>query len=188
MNHIRGKKPLYVQCVKSIKTLFNEKGDANAKIINQHKMVVKDAREVSYGMEADVEISMGRLKGLARVKIWGPSKSDKSKNKCTIIISKYSNNADSKYAETLSRKIIKPLFESYLKGPGGRDTIKKSNGINKDRVQCTDCEKSFGKRYIKTHMVKIHMNSCDICRNIYKLKKNSVTTRLKSIAKKAFRF
>ena len=120
----KGKKPLFVQCVKALKTLFYEKGDANAKIINQHKMVVKDARNISYGMEADVEISIGRMKGLASVKIWGPSKSPNSKNKCSIMISKYSKNSDPKFATTLSRKIIRPLLESYLKGKGWKDTIK----------------------------------------------------------------
>ena len=76
----KGKKPLFVQAVKALKQLLMEKGDKNGKIINQHKMVVKDAREVSYGMEADIEITTGKMKGLARAKIYGPSKSSTKKN------------------------------------------------------------------------------------------------------------
>ena len=47
-------------------------------------MVVKDVRSVDYGVEADIEISKGRLRGVAKLKIWGPSKSPNGKNKCTI--------------------------------------------------------------------------------------------------------
>ena len=75
----KGKKPLFVQSVKAIKKLVHEKGDTNGKIKNKHKFVVKDVRDVSYGVEADIEISKGRIKGLARIKIWGPSKSSKGK-------------------------------------------------------------------------------------------------------------
>ena len=98
----KGKKPIFVQCVKELKKLLKEKGDVNAKIINEHKFVVKDSREVSYGMEADIEISKGMTKGLARVKVWGPSKSPNCKNKCTIIITKYPNS-DPKYNKVVQK-------------------------------------------------------------------------------------
>ena len=116
----KGKKPLFVQCVKSLKKLFTEKGDIKGKVINKHNMVVKDARDISYGIEADVEISVGKLKGLTKVKIWGPSKSATKKNQCTIIISRY-QNSDPKFATMMSRKIIKPLLESFTKGLGWKD-------------------------------------------------------------------
>ena len=41
----KGKKTLFIQSFKSLKTLFSEKGDIKGKIINQHTMVVKDARK-----------------------------------------------------------------------------------------------------------------------------------------------
>ena len=164
--HTKGKKPLFVQSVKAIKQLLTEKGDINAKIINEHKIVVKDSREVSYGMEADIEISKGRIKGLAIAKIWGPSKSATKKNRCTIIISRYPN-FDPNFATKLSRKVIRPLLESYLKGQGWKDLMKKSSIVIKDRTKCTDCEKSFGNRYLKTHMVKMHNNTCNICNTTF---------------------
>ena len=130
-----------------------EKGDNNGKIINQHKMVVKDAREVSYGMEADIEITTGKMKGLARAKIYGPSKSSTKKNRCTILIEKYPNpNSEVKFATALSRKIVKPLLDTYLKGLGWKNIMTNSTINITDRVQCLDCEKSFGREYIKTHI------------------------------------
>ena len=125
------------------------------KYINKHKMVVKDSREVSYGMESDVEISFGKMKGLAKIKIWGPSKSATKKNQCTIIISRYPN-ADPMFSTELSRKIVRPLIESYLKGQGWKDIIQPLNSICSDRIKCTECFKSLGKRYLKTHVEKIH--------------------------------
>ena len=129
------------------------------KIINQHKMVVKDAREVGYGMEADIEISVGKMKGLAKIKIYGPSKSPTKKNQCTNFISKYPN-LDPNFSTKLSRKIVRPLIESYLKGQSWKEKIQPFNSINK--------EKSFGKRYIRTHVEKMHNNICDVCNNIFK--------------------
>ena len=124
--------------------------------------MVKDVRDVSYGVEADIEISKGRIKGLARIKIWGPSKSSKGKNKCTIILTKYPHS-DGKYVTMLSRKVVKPLLDLYLKGEGWKSIMTKINKTNRDRIQCTKCEKSFWKVYIKTHVAKMHDSSCYIC-------------------------
>ena len=162
----KGKKPLFVQAVKAFKQLLMEKGDKNGKIINNHKMVVKDAREVSYGMEADIEITTGKMKGLARAKIWGPSKSSTKKNRCTILIERYPNS-EIIFATKLSRKIVKPLLDTYLKGLGWKNIMKKSTINITDRVQCFDCEKSFGKGYIKTHMIKMHKTKCSLCNKTF---------------------
>ena len=164
----KGKKPLFVQYVKELKQLLSERGDVNAKTINKHIMVVKDAREVSYGMEFDIEISGARMKGLAKVQIWGPST---KKNSCTIIISKY-HKSDPTFATKLSRKIIKPLLESYLKGNGWKDIITKSSKVNKDKVQCNSSKKFFGNQYLKTHMVKMHNHTCVACKDTFKSKEN----------------
>ena len=48
-------------------------------------MVVKDPREVGYGMEADIEISVGKMKGLEKIKIYGPSKSPTKKNHAQLL-------------------------------------------------------------------------------------------------------
>ena len=50
----KGKKPLFVQTVKAFKQLLSEKGDKNGKMINKHRIVVKDVRDVSYGIKADI--------------------------------------------------------------------------------------------------------------------------------------
>ena len=167
-----------MQCVKSLRKVFTQKGDINGKVINKHNMVVKEVIDVSYGIEADIEVSVGKIKGLTKVKIWGPSKSVTKKNQCTIIISKYNKNCDPKFTTMMSRKIIKPLLESYLKGQGWKEMIQPLNNTNKDRIKCTDCDKSFGKRYIKTHAKNMHSNNCKVCKTTFKsadqLKKHKV--------------
>ena len=45
--------------------------------------------------------------------------------------------------------------------------IQPLNTTNKDRIKCTVCEKSFGKRYIKTHVEKMHNNSCNFSKNTF---------------------
>ena len=147
---------MFVQSVKAIKQLIHEEGESNGKIINNRKVVVKDVREVSYGVEADIEISKGRTKGLARIKIWGPSKSAKgNKNKCTIIVTKYPHS-DGKYVTLLSKKVVKPLLDLYLKGEGWKSLVTKIKNASKDRIQCTKCDKPFGK-------AKMHDSRFNIC-------------------------
>ena len=162
----KGKKPMFVQTVKAVKQLLYQKGDKNSKIINTHKIVIKDVRDVSYGMEADIEISKGRLKGLAMVKVWGPSKSSTKKNWCTIIVTKYPHS-ESKYVMLLAKKVMKPLLDAYLKGEGWKTLITKCNSPNKDRSHCEICDKSFGAGYIKTHIIKMHKPTCNICDKIF---------------------
>ena len=50
-----------------------DKGETN--IINNHKMTVRDVRDIKFGgIEAEVEVSKKEEKGVATLKIWGPSK------------------------------------------------------------------------------------------------------------------
>ena len=87
--------------------------------------MVKDVREVSYGVEVDIKISKERTKGLAMIKIWGPSKSAKgNKNKCTIIFTRYPHSEE-KYVTFLSKKVVKPLLDLYLKGEGWKFIVNK---------------------------------------------------------------
>ena len=157
----KGKKPLFVQAVKALKDVIKEKGDSHGKRINKYRMVIKDVRNISYGIEADVEIQTEKNKGLAKVKIWGPSKSAKQKHKCSINITKYPHY-DGKWVKILSRKIIKPLLDSFLRGEGWKAVMKKEK-ISNERVPCNECDKSFGKRYIDTHREKMHNLRCNIC-------------------------
>ena len=136
-------------------------------------MVVKDVRIVKYeGIEAEVEVSKGADKGVATLKIWGPSRAAKGKKKCTIMSVKYSS-CDGKFANILSRKIIKPLLDSYLKGLGWKSMInnvivKKKKNLNGQKHLCPHCEKPFVKNYLKTHIEKMHCVQCNICENKFK--------------------
>ena len=74
------KKPLFVQSVLALKQLAKMKDEI--KIINKHTIVVRDFRKVKFGgLEAEVEISKGENKGVATLKVWGPSKSAKARKK-----------------------------------------------------------------------------------------------------------
>ena len=151
----KGTKPCFVETVKAVKQRLQEKVGGYIKKINNHNMVVRDVRYVDYGVEADIEISKGRLRGVAKLKIWGPSKSPKGKNKCHITAARFPK-ADKKYATILSKKIIKPLIDSYLKGDGW-NTIMSSKPITRnERVQCTECDKFVSKLYLNTHSTKMH--------------------------------
>ena len=76
----KGKKPLFVQSVLALKQLAKMKDEI--KIINNHTIVVRDFKKVKFGgLEAEVEISKGENKGVATLKIWGPSKSAKARKK-----------------------------------------------------------------------------------------------------------
>ena len=48
--------------------------------------------------------------------------------------------------------------------------ITKSNKVNKDKVQCEICKKSFVNQYLKTHIVNVHNHTCDICKDTFKSK------------------
>ena len=167
----KGNKPLFVQSVIALKRLINEKSEP--KIINKHTMVVKDVRVVKYeGIEAEVEVSKGAEKGVATLKIWGPSRAAKGKKKCTVMSVKYSS-CDEKFATILSRKIIKPLLDSYLKGLGWKsmikyDNVKKEKNMDRQKQVCPHCEKQFVKSYLKTHIEKMHCVQCNICENKFK--------------------
>ena len=55
---------MFVQSVIALKKLINDKGES--KIINKHKMVVRDVRDVKYdGIEAEIEVSKGEEKAEA---------------------------------------------------------------------------------------------------------------------------
>ena len=86
----KGNKPTFVHAVKEIKE-FIVQAKGSTQIVNKHRFSVNDIKEIEYGLEADVEIFNGKLKGLARINIWGPATNGKGKkkNKCTIMVKRY---------------------------------------------------------------------------------------------------
>ena len=57
------------------------------------------------------------------------------------------------------------------------DNIKKEKRVNPQKKLCPDCDKSFMKSYIKTHMVKMHGVSCNICDSKFKTENYMMTHR-----------
>ena len=148
-------------------------------------MVVKDVRSVDYGVEADIEISKGRLRGVAKLKIWGPSKSPNGKNKCTIQATRFPKS-HKKYATILSKKILKPLIDSHLKGEGWNTIMSSKPIIRNERVHCPECDKSVRKLYFNTHDTKMH-TQCNICQEKFTSVKEMTKHKGQNIVKQQLR-
>ena len=83
------------------------------------------------------------------------------------------SSCDEKFAKMLSRKIVKPLLDLYLKGVGWKsliknEIIKKEKVPDQEKTICSHCEKLFGKGYIKKHVEKMHIVPCNICDKRFK--------------------
>ena len=164
-----GNKAVYVQAAKAVKKLFIKKG-VHPKLINGYKIDIKDPRETKHGIEADIEIRKSRMKGLALVRIWGPSTSKKGKGKITIMVSKY-KHSDEKYAKELSKEVIKPLLDAHIAGSGWKEMMIKPD----DKFNCIQCGKAISNRYyLKVHMTKFHPE-CKDCRKAF-LNQNTLDT------------
>ena len=174
-----GNKPTFVQAVEELKRAFEVK-DKNVMLINNFEIVVKENRNVKYGVEIDVEIKKKKLKGYAVLKIWGPSDSAKAKKKCTIMVSK-SRLSDESFATTLSRKVIKHLIYNHMRGEDFKSLItnifKQPDKLEK--VQCKKCRKEFTKNYLKIHIDKIHPE-CNICCESFITKSDLLDHNLKT--------
>ena len=121
-------------------------------------------RALKYGTAIDIEIKTAKQKGYAVLKIWGPSYSDKAKKKCTVMVSKI-GISEEKFATILSRKVIKPLLDSHIKGNDFKENIKHIVQSN-DKVKCKKCQKMVNKSYLKTHVQNQHPD-CKICRESF---------------------
>ena len=113
---------------------------------------------------------------MARMKIWGPSKSAKGKNKCTIMICPL-KKTDEKHTKILSREVIKPLLDYHSTEEGWTVimkeipvTLKQENG----KFVCPECDKNFvSKSYTKAHIINIHGQGnypCLVCQEKFKTK------------------
>ena len=155
-----GNKPSFIEAVDQLKKTFRKK-DNNVMMINDHEITIKDNRILKNGVEIDVEVKTKKERGFAVIKIWGPSE---AKKRCTIMVSKI-KFSEEKFATILSRKVIKPLIDSHIKG----DDIKKmiANVLhNNDKVNCDKCQKPVNKSYLKTHIQNQHP-CCKICNEIF---------------------
>ena len=112
-------------------------------MINSYEISIKDYRNQKYGVEVDIEIKSSKQRGFAILKIWGPSEPGK---KCTLMVSK-NKFSEEKFTTLLSRKVIKPLIDSHIKGEDLNALIVKVNQ-NNDKINCRKCKKSVNKIYL----------------------------------------
>ena len=78
--------------------------------INGIKFKVLDTRTQGTGLEIDVEMEDNGSRGIAVLKLYGPS----SKKKESVVMVSKDKDSESKYVTILAQKIIKPLMINVL--------------------------------------------------------------------------
>ena len=80
----------------------------NENILGSVSFKVLDSRKVPHGMEYEVEISKDKERGVAILKIFGPS----AKKGCTLMINK-SKKFEVKFVEILTFDVVKQLLDRF---------------------------------------------------------------------------
>ena len=82
----------------------------NQSDINRIQFKVLDSRTQGTGLEIDVEMEERGSRGIAVLKLYGPS----SKKKESVVMVSKNKESESKYVTILAQKIIKPLMIKVL--------------------------------------------------------------------------
>ena len=129
--------------------------------VNGIEYKVLDSRIKGAGQEIDIEMSDKGNRGIAVLKLYGPS----SKKKESVVMVNKSKGSDSKYVLTLAQKIVKPLISKFLGGKECTEENLKEQNTKCDAVggkevkplKCPHCEKTFLTNHgLKIHITKMH--------------------------------
>ena len=129
--------------------------------INGIDVKVLDSRMNGNGNEIDIEIVEKGNRGIAVLKLYGPSL---KKDKNVVMINK-NKESDAKYVTILAEKVIKPLMKTFLDEECATDTDEKNENTNFVTVRgkelkilkCPHCEKtSHSASGLKGHVTKMH--------------------------------
>ena len=153
----RGKEPFNI-ALDGLKEKM-KKGTNNE--IQTIKYKALDTRKKGTGLEIDVEVVDNKARGVALLKLYGPS----SKDEYVVTVSK-SRKSDLKYVIILAEKVIKPLMNRFLSEELDNDDLKESNSTKEkplsveEKVKvfnCDVCDKCFSSAGgLKGHVTKIH--------------------------------
>ena len=114
-----------------------------------------DAREKRNGLEIDIEMTDKDGRGVAVLKLYGPSK-----RKENVVMVNKSKQSDSKYVLKLAENIIKPWMKKILKNEEETSPMKKSVSRKGKRVillKCPYCDvTSYSSPGLKGHITKKH--------------------------------
>ena len=106
----KGKKRGFIKVVESLKRLMKK---GNEKIIDKISFKVLDSRKIPHGIEYEVEVNKDTEKGLAVLKIYGPS----TKKECSVVVNK-AKKCEAKYVSLLALDVIKQLLDRFVSGEG----------------------------------------------------------------------
>ena len=96
----KGKKRIFLKVVENFKVLMAKRDDE--KILGNVSFKVNDSRKVPHGTEYDVEMTKNKERGIAILKIFGPT----TKKGATLMTNK-SKKYDVKFVEILTFDIVK---------------------------------------------------------------------------------
>ena len=162
----KGKKRIFLKVVENFKVLMKK---GNEKVLGNVSFKVLDSRKVPHGMEHEVELSKDKERGVAILKIFGPS----AKKGCTLMINK-SKKFDVKFVEILAFEVVKQLLDRFGTGDGWINLLKAvpkgpiKDSSNKKSHFCHFCNNGFcNLKNLKVHIEKYHqvvLNfTCDNC-------------------------
>ena len=139
----------------------------NQKSIKNVTFKVLDVRKKgkkSDEVEIDVEVKKDNERGVAALKIFGPSK----KKGCTIMMTKL-KKYDAKFAEILAFDVIKDLLDNFHVEDGWINFfVADSDILGKKSHFCHFCNKGYAnEKNLKNHITKFHKivikYTCDKC-------------------------
>ena len=153
----KGKKRLFLKVVENFKVLMAKRGDE--KILGNVSFKILDSRKVPHGTEYEVEVTKNKDRGVAILKIFGPS----PKKGATLMTNK-SKRHDIKFVEILTFDIVKQLLDRFGSGPGDGwigvlkvvpKIVKKDD--QKKSHYCHFCNNGFcNVKNLKVHIQKYH--------------------------------
>ena len=108
----RGKQS-FLKVVEGFKT-FLRKGVENE--FNETIFKALDIRKQGDGLEIDTQITDKNERGIAVIKLYGPSKKKKEN---VVMVTKY-KESDSKFVTKMTEKVIKPMIKKYAKSSRGK--------------------------------------------------------------------
>ena len=161
---LKGKKRLFIKVVENIKLLMKK---GSEKVIGNVTFKVLDSLKVPHGVEHEVQICKDKEKGIAILKIFGPS----TKKGCTLMTNK-AKKQETKFVDILTFDIVKLLIDRYGHGDGWIELLKvKPRVAKKDDSKshyCHFCNNGFCNiKNLRVHIEKYHQVSvnhrCERC-------------------------
>ena len=153
----KGKKRLFLKVVENFKVLIARRGDE--KILGNVSFKILDSRKVPHGTEYEVEVTKNKERGVAILKIFGPSP-----KKGATLMTNMSKSYDTKFVDILTFDIVKQLLDRFGSGSGDGwigllkivpKVVKKDD--QKKSHYCHFCNNGFcNVKNLKVHIEKYH--------------------------------